>query len=80
MKPGKKDIEQAQHITVRGVVSYLVGNRGLSSEEATNLFLRSKTYDALKDDSTGLFAESNAYVIEQFEHELAGNWDEWLRE
>jgi len=42
-------------------------------------FMNSKTYELLCDPESNLCFESNAYILDMFQHEIDNNWEEWLK-
>lgn len=38
-----------------------------------------KTYDCLIDKKTEYYSESDEYIANQYELELVGNWEEWMK-
>lgn len=55
----------------KDIVLLLMQEHGMSMEEALCTLYISDTYSRLAEPSTGLFAQSTAYVYEYLENELA---------
>ena len=55
----------------KDMVLLLMEEHGMSMEDAMRALYTSDTYDRLAKPSTGLYAQSTAYVYEYLEKELA---------
>ncbi len=60
------------------VVKELCIKNKISSEQALRFFMKSKTYELLIDSQSYLCYESQEYVFDMLESELAGDWESWL--
>lgn len=56
--------------TTQDVIRYLVEDRGISMEQAMDIFYRSHVFDLLSDIETGLYLEGSAYIYEMLKREL----------
>ncbi len=54
----------------RDMITRLMEERGISMREAMDIVYRSHTYNALTNLNTGLYYQSDVYVMDQLEHEL----------
>ena len=56
-----------------GVVSNIMETRELSENDAIRIFMRSKVYDHLRDQETGVWHFSVRVLSRLFEDEMRGN-------
>lgn len=57
----------------RSMITTLMEERGMTMREAMDVVYRSHTYAALSNPQTGLYYQSDAYVADQLEEELANS-------
>lgn len=55
--------------TVDKVTSYIIEDKHASTEEALDIVYNSRTISLLEDATTGLYAQSPAYVYEMMQEE-----------
>jgi hypothetical protein len=53
---------------------------GVSTTEALQQFMRTKTYALLFDEQSLLYLESAEYVFDMLKAEQSGNWQRWKEE
>ncbi len=68
-------VEYLKQSAVRGLVAFLVDDRGFSIEDAMGVVSQSRTMAKVLDDETGLYRESPAYIYEFLKEELDGSPD-----
>lgn len=51
---------------VQDIIKYIVGDTGVSIQDALLKFYNSIVFEKLQDTSTGLYLESSAYIYELF--------------
>jgi hypothetical protein len=61
--------EQLVDMVASGVVTYIMDESNLTSEEAMRRFYNSEVFRKLEDLETGLYRESPAYVYDLFQIE-----------
>lgn len=71
MRLSKSQITYLIESLTRDMITTLMEERGLTMREAMDVVYRSHTYSALSNPKTGLYYQSDAYVTEQLEEELA---------
>lgn len=56
-----------------GVVANIMEMKGMSENDAIRIFMRSKVYDRLQDQETGVWHFSVKCLTELFDDEMRGN-------
>lgn len=56
--------------TTQEVVRYLIEDKGISMEQALELFFMSEVFEKLNDIETGLYLEGSAYIYEMLKREI----------
>lgn len=54
----------------RDVVALLMEEKGLTMREAMDAFCSSRTFDALSQKETGLYFQSPAYILDEYNNEI----------
>lgn len=59
---------------------YLMKTRGLNTNAAYAMLVRTKTYKMLCKKDLEIFDESTQFLEHKLEQELSGNWKQWEEE
>ena len=57
----------------REIIVMLMQENSLSMREAMDAFYSSKTFNSLSNQETGLYFQSPAYILDEFEREKRNN-------
>ena len=57
----------------REIIVMLMQEKSLSMREAMDAFYSSKTFNSLSNQETGLYFQSPAYILDEFEREKRNN-------
>lgn len=60
------------------VADMIAAEQGISSTEALQQFMQTKTYELLFTEQSYLYLETAEYVYDMLESEQAGDWDRWM--
>ena len=70
MKVTQTEFQNMKEEIVKDLISRLVGERGLSMEQAFDAVYTSRLFEKLNDPKTGLFFQSSGYVYSYLVEEL----------
>lgn len=62
------------------VADKLAQETGVSTTEALQKFMQTKTYTLLFDEHSLLYLESTEYVYDMLQAEQSGDWERWREE
>lgn len=79
MKAERWRIKQLKDKKTQVLAEYIQNKYKISWDKAVEMMIRTKTYNCLIDECTGLVFESDPYIFNQLELELQGNFEEWIR-
>ena len=70
MNVNNEDFEFMKECAIRDILIILVEERGLSIQQAFNIFYNSKTFLKLESPETGLFFQSPRYILSYLDSEM----------
>lgn len=66
-------------LKAKRLAEYIQKRDSITWEKAVEKMVSTKTYDCLIDKKTEYYSESDEYIANQYELELVGNWEEWMK-
>lgn len=63
--------EALKELITQDLVAYIVQDNDISIIDAMTLLYKSKVYELIQDDETGLYLEGSAYIYDLLKNELA---------
>ncbi|MDO4467822.1 MAG: hypothetical protein Q4C49_12595 [Bacillota bacterium] len=61
--------EQLKEYIIQDLIEFIIEDDCISIEEAMNKLYRSKTFELLQDNDTGLYLQGSSYVYELYKEE-----------
>ena len=63
--------EALKELITQDLVAYIVQDNDISIIDAMTLLYKSKVYELIQDDETGLYLEGSAYIYDMLKNEQA---------
>lgn len=79
MELKKRDINKLIKLKTIRLAKYVQRRDNIEWNEALIKIAGTKTYERLQNENTAYYLESDEYIWNQYELELAGNWEEWMK-
>lgn len=79
MELKKRDINKLIKLKTVRLAKYVQRRDNIKWNEALIKIAGTKTYECLQNENTAYYLESDEYIWNQYELELAGNWEEWRK-
>jgi len=62
----------------QAIVNYISNNKDVTLDNALREFMNTHTYALLLDPDSRLYSKSRAYLVDMYQSELIGDWENWL--
>ena len=62
----------------QAVINYISQEENITKDDAFRKLMKTKTYALLLDIESHLYSKSRAYVLDMYQSELVGDWDNWV--